>query len=143
LSVSETQRRALQEAARTALGEEEGDTLMALFPAVNTELATRQDVERAQERLGARLAAMDERLDERLVAMDERFDARLVAMDERFHARLVAMDERFDARLAVTAAELRAHTWKVVVGTGVALSLAMGATMLAGAGLLLRILDAV
>jgi hypothetical protein len=130
LSVSETQRRALQEAARTALGEEEGDTLMALFPAVNTELATRQDVERAQERLEARL-----------VAMDERFEARLVAMDERFHARLVAMDERFDARLAVTAAELRAHTWKVVVGTGVALSLAMGATMLAGAGLLLRILD--
>jgi len=99
LSVTEPQRRALHEAARTALGEEEGDTLMALSPPANTDMATRQDVERAEERL--------------------------------------------DARIAVTAAELRAHTWKVVVGTGVALYLTMVATMAAGAGLLLRIIDVV
>ena len=98
MGVSEPQRRALHEAARSALGEEEGDTLMALSPPANTEMATRQDVERAEERL--------------------------------------------DARIAVTAAELRAHTWKVVVGTGVVLYLATAATMFAGAGLLLRFHDA-
>jgi hypothetical protein len=49
--------------------------------------------------------------------------------------------ERLEARLAVTTADLRAHTWKVVVGTGVALYLAMVATMSAGAALLLQVLD--
>ena len=86
MAVSEPQRLALHAAARRALGEEEGDTLMALSPPANTDLATMQ-------------------------------------------------------ALAVTAAELRAHTWKVVVGTGVALYLAIVGTALAGVTLLVRILD--
>jgi hypothetical protein len=110
LSVTEPQRLALHKAARKTLDDEEGDTLMALTPPANTEIATMQGPGRTEERLVARLAAMD---------------------------------ERFDGRLAVTAVVLRSHTWKVVVGTGVALCLAMVATMLAGAGLLLRILDVV
>ena len=86
MAVSEPQRLALHAAARRALGEEEGDTLMALSPPANTDLATMQ-------------------------------------------------------ALAVTTAELRAHTWKVVVGTGVALYLALVGTALAGATLLVRILE--
>jgi len=98
-SVTEPQRLALHEAARAALGDEEGDTLMALTPPANTDIATMQGLDRVEERLGA--------------------------------------------RIAVTAAELRTHTWKAVVGTGVALYLAMVATMVTGTGLLLRILDVV
>jgi hypothetical protein len=86
LSVSEPQRLALHAAARRALGDEEGDTLMALSPPANTDIATRQDLE-------------------------------------------------------LTAAELRAHTWKVVVGTGVVLYLAIVGTAFAGVGLLMSILD--
>jgi uncharacterized protein involved in exopolysaccharide biosynthesis len=56
LSVSEPQRLALHRAARAALGEEEGDTLMALSPPSNTDMATRQDVERAQAIMSAQLA---------------------------------------------------------------------------------------
>jgi hypothetical protein len=47
-SVTEPQRLALHRAAQAALGEEEGDTLMALTPPANTDIATRQDVEHAQ-----------------------------------------------------------------------------------------------
>ena len=53
MSVSETQRLALYRAAQAALGEEEGDTLMALTPPSNTDIATRQDVEHAQALLKA------------------------------------------------------------------------------------------
>jgi len=53
LSVSESQRLALCRAAQAALGEEEGNTLMALTPPANTDIATRQDVEHAQALLKA------------------------------------------------------------------------------------------
>jgi hypothetical protein len=53
LSVTEPQRLALYRAAQAALGEEEGDTLMALTPPSNTDIATRQDVEHAQALLRA------------------------------------------------------------------------------------------
>jgi hypothetical protein len=62
LSATEPQRLALHAAARAALGAEEGDTLMALTPPANTEMATRQDLERVEERLGARMTALEERL---------------------------------------------------------------------------------
>ena len=55
MSVTEPQRLALHEAAREALGDEEGDTLMALTPPANTEIATRQDLDRVEERLEARI----------------------------------------------------------------------------------------
>ena len=53
MSVTEPQRLALYRAAQAALGEEEGDTLMALTPPSNTDIATRQDVEHAQALLKA------------------------------------------------------------------------------------------
>jgi len=55
LSVTEPQRLALHEAARKTLGDEEGDTLMALTPPANTDMATRQDLDRVEERLEARI----------------------------------------------------------------------------------------
>ena len=61
--VSESKRLALHRAARAALGEEEGDTLMELSPPANTDIATRQDIERSEERVNAniRLAVADMR----------------------------------------------------------------------------------
>ena len=44
MAVSEPQRLALHRAAQAALGEDEGDTLMALSPPANTDITTRQDV---------------------------------------------------------------------------------------------------
>jgi hypothetical protein len=76
VAVSEPQRLALHRAARAALGEQEGDTLMALSPPANTDMATKQDVE-------------------------------------------------------LVAAELRAHTLKVVLGTGLLLYLALVSTAFA------------
>jgi hypothetical protein len=85
VSVSEPQRLALHRAARAALGEEEGDTLMALSPPANTDMATMQALERV-------------------------------------------------------AAELRTHTWKVMVGTGISLYVALVATGVAALSLLTSIL---
>ena len=42
LAASEPKRLALHADARRALGDEEGDTLMALTPPANTDIATRQ-----------------------------------------------------------------------------------------------------
>ena len=44
MAVTEPQRLDLHAAARTALGPEEGDTLMASLPPANTNIATRQDL---------------------------------------------------------------------------------------------------
>jgi len=94
---------------------------MELSPPANTDIATRQDIERAEERLGARIDTVEQRLG----------------------ARIDTFEQHLGARIDTTAAELRAHTWKVVVGTGVALYLATVGTAFAGFGLLLRILDVV
>ena len=48
MAVTEPDRLALHAAARGALGAEEGDTLMASLPPANTDIATRQDVERLE-----------------------------------------------------------------------------------------------
>jgi hypothetical protein len=55
LPATEPQRLALHAAARAALGSEEGDTLMALTPPANTDIATLQALEHLEERLGARI----------------------------------------------------------------------------------------
>jgi hypothetical protein len=51
MAVTEPQRLDLHTAARTALGSEEGDTLMASLPPANTDIATRQDLERVETSL--------------------------------------------------------------------------------------------
>ena len=63
MAVSEPQRLALHRAAQAALGEEEGDTLMALSPPANTDMATRQDVEQVREVLTEQLAKVEARME--------------------------------------------------------------------------------
>ncbi len=65
--MTEPQRLALHKAARATLGDEEGDTLMALTPPSNTDMATRQDLARVEERLEARISSLEERLEARVV----------------------------------------------------------------------------
>jgi hypothetical protein len=71
-SVSEPQRLALYRAVQAALGEEEGNTLMALTPPANTDIATRQDVEHAQALMSAQLGEMAARMDARIERMGTR-----------------------------------------------------------------------
>ena len=130
MSVSETQRLALYRAAQAALGEEEGDTLMALTPPSNTDIATRQDVEHWQALISAQLGEMTGVL-----------RAEIAEMKGVLQAEIAATKGVLQAEIAQSAAELRSHTWKVVVGTGVALYLAMVGTAFAGFGLLMNIFD--
>ena len=110
MAVTGPQRLALHQAARAALGDEEGDTLMALTPPADTDIATRQDLERVEERLGAHIGLVEERLGARIGLVEER---------------------------------ARTYTWKVVVGTGVVLYVALVATVSAGTALLLQVLDVI
>jgi hypothetical protein len=64
--VTEPQLLALHTAARAALGDEEADTLMALSPPSNTDIATRQDFALVEERLSGRMARLEERLTEKI-----------------------------------------------------------------------------
>jgi molybdopterin converting factor small subunit len=125
LAVTEPRRLALHAAARAALGEEEGDTLMALTPPANTDIATMQALERVEERLGARIDTVEERLSARIDTVEERLGARIDAVEERLGARIDRSEERS-----------RTHTRKVVVGTGVGLYLATVTTVLGGFALL-------
>ena len=130
MSVTEPQRLALYRAAQAALGEEEGDTLMALTPPSNTDIATRQDVENWQALISAQLGEMTGVL-----------RAEIAEMKGVLQAEIAATKGVLQAEIALSAAELRSHTWKVVVGTGVALYLAMVGTAFAGFGLLMNIFD--
>ena len=62
MAVTEPQRLDLHAAARAALGPEEGDTLMASLPPANTDIATRQDVERVEVALQKDISASEARL---------------------------------------------------------------------------------
>jgi hypothetical protein len=55
MAVTEQARLALRSAARAALGDEEGDTLMAITAPSNTDLATRQDLEQFQDSIHSRI----------------------------------------------------------------------------------------
>ena len=69
MAVAEPQRLALHRSARAALGEQEGDTLMALSPPANTDMATRQDVELAVATLRAKLTSAMHRSELRVMGV--------------------------------------------------------------------------
>jgi hypothetical protein len=58
MAVTEPQRLALHAAARTALGDAQGDTLMALVPPANTDIATIQALDRLQMATTADIVAV-------------------------------------------------------------------------------------
>ncbi len=141
MSVSESQRLALYRAAQAALGEEEGDTLMALTPPSNTDIATRQDVENWQALISAQLGEMTGVLRAEIAEMKGVLQAEIAATKGVLQAEIAETKGVLQAEIAQSAAELRSHTWKVVVGTGVALYLAMVGMAFAGFGLLMNIFD--
>ncbi len=152
MSVTEPQRLALYRAAQAALGEEEGDTLMALTPPSNTDIATRQDVENWQALISAQLGEMTGVLRAEIAETKGVLQAEIAATKGVLQAEIAETKGVLQAEIAETkgvlqaeiaqsAAELRSHTWKVVVGTGVALYLAMVGTAFAGFGLLMNIFD--
>jgi hypothetical protein len=143
LSVTEPQRLALYRAAQAALGEEEGDTLMALTPPANTDIATRQDIEHWQALLSAQLSEMKGVLRSEAAETKGVLQAEIAETKGILQAEIAETKGILQAEIARSAAELRSHAWKVVVGTGVALYLAMVGTAFAGIGLLLRILEIV
>ena len=142
MAVTDPQRLALHRAAREALGDEEGDTLMALTPPANTDMATRQDLDRLEERLGMKMVALEDRLDSRFVALEDRLDSRFVALEDRLNGKMGALEERLNGKMGALEERNRSHTWRIVVGTGVALYLATAATLIAGLAVLLQVLGA-
>jgi len=62
MASTEPQRLALHASARRTLGEIEGDTLMALLPPANTEIALRSDVTQLGTELRAEMAQLELRL---------------------------------------------------------------------------------
>jgi hypothetical protein len=110
LSVTEPQRLALYRAAQAALGEEEGRHAHGTHP-------TRQH--RHRDPTGRRAA-------QALMKADIEHAQELMKADVA-HAQAL-----MDARTGQAESRMQTYVWKVVVGTGVALYLALAATMLAG-----------
>ena len=101
MGVSEPQRLALHAAARRALGDEEGDTLMALSPPANTDMATMQGLDRTEAKLGARIDQVEAKLGARIDAVEAKLGARIDQLDMKIDtvaALLVGQIERSELR---------------------------------------------
>ncbi len=62
MATLEPQRLALHASARRTLGDDEGDTLMALLPPANTEIALRSDITHAETALRSDITRTEEKL---------------------------------------------------------------------------------
>ena len=116
MSVSEPQRLALHAAARRALGEEEGDTLMALSPPANTDMATMQALDRTEAKLGARIDQVEAKLGARIDAVEAKLGARIDQVDAKLGARIDQLDMKIDTVAAllvgqIERSELRTRLW--------------------------------
>jgi len=105
MSATEPQRLALHAAARTALGEQEGDTLMALVPPANTDIALRQDVERLERVFRSDLHAG---LAELRAELRTEFNTGLAELRTELHTGLAELRTELHAGLAELRTEL--HT---------------------------------
>ena len=138
MSVTETRRIELLEAARQTMGRDVAITLMEMLPPSGWgDVATRQRVDALERDINARFDAVDARfdaVDTRFNAVDARFDAvdmRFDAVDARFDAvdaRFDEVDMRFDSfaiemrsELRAGFAEIQANTMRRAVGTIVAM----------------------
>ena len=118
MSVSEPQRLALHAAARRALGEEEGDTLMALSPPANTDMATMQALERTEERLGAGIDAVEAKLGARIDQVEAKVSARVEQVEAKLGARIDQVEAKVGARIDQVEAKVGARIDQVEAKVG-------------------------
>jgi chromosome segregation ATPase len=154
MAVTEPRRLDLHAAARTALGPEEGDTLMASLPPANTDIATRQDLERHAaatrqdiERVEGSLRQDMERLEgslrQDIEHLSERID-RHEAATRRDLARHATDTRRELARhatetrkeLGAAEGRLQTYIWKVSLGSSAVLAVTIVSLTLGGVALL-------
>ncbi len=119
MAVSERQRHALHEWARTAASEEVAETLMELLPPVGwADVATKRDLDHLEARLEVRFERMDARFD--------RMEARLGAVEDGFGA----VEDGFGAMegrlLLEVHRELRQHTYWIMAALWAAVGVAVG-----------------
>jgi hypothetical protein len=126
MAVDERNRLQLAEAAKRALGADEGITLMELLPPVGwADVATKQDLATLETRMAARFERIDARfegIDARFGGFETRFDARFSVLDEK----LEGMTHDFTATLHQ---ELRNMTWKLFAVVATAMSAMLGAVV--------------
>ena len=124
MSVTETRRIELLEAARQTMGRDVAITLMEMLPPSGWgDVATRQRVDALERDINARFNAVDARfnaVDMRFDAVDARFDAvdaRFDEVDMRFDSFAIEMRSELRAGFA----EIQANTMRRAVGTIVAM----------------------
>jgi hypothetical protein len=102
MAVTEQDRLALRAAVRAVLGDEEGDTLMAITAPANSDLATRQDLERLQQTI---LSGVTLELTRSLSAFREEFTRSL----SEFREEMMRSDSELRAEMTRSDSELRAE----------------------------------
>ena len=114
MSITEPQRLALHTAARTALGDEEGDALMAALPPSNTEIATRQDVEHLADATRGDLARVEtglrgdmQNLETCLRGDMQNLETSLRGEIREVAGRLKPLEDRVGARITKASDDLR------------------------------------
>jgi multidrug resistance efflux pump len=132
MAVTEPRRLDLHAAARTALGPEEGDTLMASLPPANTDIATRQDLERHAAATRQDIEHLSERIDRHETAT--RRELARHATDTRRELARHATETRKE--LGAAEGRLQAYIWKVSLGSSAVLAVTIVSLTLGGVALL-------
>ncbi len=109
MSATDRQRLALHAAARTTLGVEEGDTLMASLPPANAEIATRQDLARLEGSLGQDMEDLEESLRKDMQHLEQSLRKDMQHLEERLHGVMATSikDACADLTKRIHASELR------------------------------------
>ncbi len=133
MSVTETRRIELLEAARQTMGRDVAITVTEMLPPSGWgDVATRQRVDALERDIHVRFDALETKYDARFDAIDARFKAvgaRFDAIETTIDTRFDAIDMRFDSfaaemrsELRAGIAEIQANTMRWAVGTIVAMA---------------------
>jgi len=99
MASAEPQRLALHASARRTLGEAEGDTLMALLPPANTEIALRSDVIQLGTELRGEMALLGSELRAEMAQLGTELRAEMVQLGSELRAEMVQLGSELELRL--------------------------------------------
>jgi hypothetical protein len=107
MAVTEPQRLALHAAARSALGDAQGDTLMALVPPANTDIATIQALDRLQMATTADIVAVRTELKTDIAAVRTELKGDIAAVRTELKTDIAAVRTELKGDIAELRTELK------------------------------------
>ncbi len=75
------------------------EQVSALAELIDTQAATKSDLEAVEHRLGVRIDAVEHKLETKIDEIDRKLDAKIEAIDRKLDAKIDAIDRKLDAKI--------------------------------------------